>query len=49
MTVFVMDIWRRGDNRLGEQARSLRLPRSSRGGVRRLEKDDDEPAMLMCR
>jgi hypothetical protein len=47
--VFDMDIWGRdGDNRLGERARSPRLPRSSKGGVRRLEKDD-EPAMLVRR
>lgn len=44
MMVFVMDIWGRGgDNRLGERARSSHLPRLSKGGVRRLEKDDDEP------
>jgi hypothetical protein len=50
MTVFGMDIWGRdGDNRLGERARSPRLPRSSKGGVRCLEKDDDGPATLMRR
>lgn len=48
--VFVMDIWDRGgDNGLGERARSPRLPRSSKGGVRRLEKDDDDPVMLLHR